>query len=135
MVIDQRCCLHGIRQTSFQLGDKVLIVGELSGEERTNLLRHYIESFLPTKDITKKQWEGYAEIVGGRFHYQPATLDGYLERVSLTSDADTLEEAPRVAMMTVHAAKGLEFDTVFITGMEEELFHRGHIIQHVEWDG
>ncbi len=53
---------------------------------------------------------------------QPATLDGYLERVSLTSDADTLEEAPRVAMMTVHAAKGLEFDTVFITGMEEDLF-------------
>lgn len=53
---------------------------------------------------------------------QPATLDGYLERVSLTSDADTLEDAARVAMMTVHAAKGLEFDTVFITGMEEELF-------------
>ena len=53
---------------------------------------------------------------------QPATLDGYLERVSLTADADTLEDAPRVAMMTVHAAKGLEFDTVFITGMEEELF-------------
>ena len=53
---------------------------------------------------------------------QPATLDGYLERVSLTSDADTLEDTARVAMMTVHAAKGLEFDTVFITGMEEELF-------------
>ncbi len=53
---------------------------------------------------------------------QPATLDGYLERVSLTSDADTLEDVPRVAMMTVHAAKGLEFDTVFITGMEEDLF-------------
>ncbi len=53
---------------------------------------------------------------------QPATLDGYLERVSLTADADTLEDAPRVAMMTVHAAKGLEFDTVFITGMEEDLF-------------
>ncbi|MEZ4302626.1 MAG: UvrD-helicase domain-containing protein [Polyangiaceae bacterium] len=53
---------------------------------------------------------------------QTPTLDGYLERVSLTSDADTLEDAPRVAMMTVHAAKGLEFDTVFITGMEEDLF-------------
>ncbi|MBK8254336.1 MAG: UvrD-helicase domain-containing protein [Polyangiaceae bacterium] len=53
---------------------------------------------------------------------QIPTLDGYLERVSLTSDADTIEEAPRVALMTVHAAKGLEFDTVFITGMEEDLF-------------
>jgi AAA+ superfamily predicted ATPase len=44
---------------------KVLIVGELSGEERTHLLKHYVESFLPTKDITKKQWEGYAEMLTG----------------------------------------------------------------------
>jgi DNA helicase-2/ATP-dependent DNA helicase PcrA len=50
------------------------------------------------------------------------TLHGYLERVTLTSDVDALEEAPRVAMMTVHAAKGLEFNSVFLTGMEEDLF-------------
>jgi DNA helicase-2/ATP-dependent DNA helicase PcrA len=50
------------------------------------------------------------------------TLAGYLERVTLAADVDALEDAPRVAMMTVHAAKGLEFHTVFITGMEEELF-------------
>jgi DNA helicase-2/ATP-dependent DNA helicase PcrA len=53
---------------------------------------------------------------------QTGTLSGYLERVTLAADVDSLEEAPRVAMMTVHAAKGLEFHTVFITGMEEELF-------------
>ncbi|HSN97620.1 MAG TPA: UvrD-helicase domain-containing protein [Candidatus Nanopelagicales bacterium] len=50
------------------------------------------------------------------------TLIGYLERVSLTSDADTLEDVPKVAMMTIHAAKGLEFHAVFLTGMEEDLF-------------
>lgn len=50
------------------------------------------------------------------------TLTGYLERVSLTSDADTLEDVPKVAMMTIHAAKGLEFHAVFLTGMEEDLF-------------
>jgi DNA helicase-2/ATP-dependent DNA helicase PcrA len=70
------------------------------------------------------------ELVGSIMAYEEeaaaggenATLSGYLERVTLASDVDALEETPRVAMMTVHAAKGLEFDTVFLTGMEEELF-------------
>jgi DNA helicase-2/ATP-dependent DNA helicase PcrA len=50
------------------------------------------------------------------------TLTDYLTRISLQSDADTMEDVPRVPMMTVHAAKGLEFDVVCITGMEEKLF-------------
>ncbi len=53
---------------------------------------------------------------------QVGNLSGYLERVTLTSDIDSMEDAPRVSMMTVHAAKGLEFDSVFITGMEDEIF-------------
>jgi ATP-dependent DNA helicase UvrD/PcrA len=53
---------------------------------------------------------------------EEATLTDYLTRVSLQSDADSMKDAPRVPMMTVHAAKGLEFDVVFITGMEEGLF-------------
>ncbi|WP_437690448.1 ATP-dependent helicase [Sorangium sp. So ce176] len=51
-----------------------------------------------------------------------ATLAGYLERVSLVSDVDALVDMPKVAMMTIHAAKGLEFHAVFLTGMEEDLF-------------
>ena len=53
------------------------------------------------------------------------TIAGYLERVSLQSEEPKKhggEDTGRVVMMTVHVAKGLEFDTVFITGMEEELF-------------
>ncbi|WP_437289045.1 ATP-dependent helicase [Sorangium sp. So ce406] len=53
---------------------------------------------------------------------EDATLSGYLERVSLVSDADALVDMPKVAMMTIHAAKGLEFHAVFLTGMEEDLF-------------
>ena len=53
---------------------------------------------------------------------EDASLEDYLARVSLVSDIDTMAEVPRVPMMTVHAAKGLEFDTVFITGMEEKMF-------------
>ncbi|APR79975.1 ATP-dependent DNA helicase UvrD/PcrA [Minicystis rosea] len=70
------------------------------------------------------------ELVGSILAYEeeaaaegePGTLSGYLERVTLASDVDALEETPRVAMMTVHAAKGLEFEAVFLTGMEEDLF-------------
>ena len=50
------------------------------------------------------------------------TIADWLTRISLQSDADSMENVPRVPMMTVHAAKGLEFDVVFITGAEEKLF-------------
>ncbi len=50
-------------------------------------------------------------------------LSEYLASVSLLSDRDEKDDgSERVALMTVHAAKGLEFDTVFITGLEEGLF-------------
>ena len=53
-------------------------------------------------------------------------LSGYLERVSLQSDVDGMKDAPRVTLMTVHGAKGLEFELVLLTGMEEEMFpYRG----------
>jgi len=53
---------------------------------------------------------------------EAATLEGYLERVSLVNATDSLEGTPTVSLMTVHSAKGLEFRTVFLTGMEEEIF-------------
>ncbi len=51
-------------------------------------------------------------------------LQGFLEQLSLVGDADgeTGVGKQRVSLMTMHAAKGLEFDAVFITGMEEEIF-------------
>ena len=50
-------------------------------------------------------------------------LTEYLSQVSLLTDADQKEDdSPKVTLMTVHAAKGLEFDAVFVTGMEDELF-------------
>ena len=51
------------------------------------------------------------------------TLTDYLAKVSLLTDADQKDDnEPRVTLMTVHAAKGLEFEAVFVTGMEEGLF-------------
>ena len=52
-----------------------------------------------------------------------ASLGKFLENVSLVSDADSLEDAANsVTMMTLHAAKGLEFPVVFLTGLEEGIF-------------
>ncbi len=50
------------------------------------------------------------------------TLASYLERVSLVTDVDSMKDAPKVALMTAHSAKGLEFTTVMLIGMEEEIF-------------
>ena len=51
------------------------------------------------------------------------TLEGYLENVSLVTDLDRESDSRGyVTMMTLHSAKGLEFDQVFIPGMEENLF-------------
>ncbi|MBQ1263736.1 MAG: ATP-binding domain-containing protein, partial [Oscillospiraceae bacterium] len=52
-----------------------------------------------------------------------ATLSDFLEEVSLLSDVDNYDaDADTVVMMTIHSAKGLEFDNVFIVGMEDGLF-------------
>ena len=53
-----------------------------------------------------------------------AFLTDYLQDVALLTDADSegVKDEPRVSLMTVHAAKGLEFATVFIVGLEENIF-------------
>jgi DNA helicase-2/ATP-dependent DNA helicase PcrA len=57
---------------------------------------------------------------------EEASLGGWLERITLAAVVDALKDAPKVSLMTVHTAKGLEFRAVFLTGMEEEIFpYRG----------
>jgi DNA helicase-2/ATP-dependent DNA helicase PcrA len=51
-----------------------------------------------------------------------ATLEGFLEHVALVMENDENAEGERVSLMTLHAAKGLEFDLVFLPGWEEGLF-------------
>ncbi len=78
--------------------------------------------------------ENLAELVGSMRDYEAETeaagerpsLEGFLERVSLQSDVDGMKDASRVTLMTVHGAKGLEFELVVLTGMEEDMFpYRG----------
>jgi len=71
-----------------------------------------------------------AELVGSIMEYEieaqaageKPTLSGYLERVTLASEVDQMKDVPRLVLMTVHGAKGLEFRAVFLTGMEDEVF-------------
>ena len=49
-------------------------------------------------------------------------LQGFLEHISLVMERERAEDADAVSVMTLHSAKGLEFDTVFLTGWEEGLF-------------
>ena len=64
--------------------------------------------------------ENLKELV--RFMHQFETLAGFLEHVSLVMDTESGDDGDRVSLMTLHAAKGLEFGTVFLTGWEEGLF-------------
>ncbi len=49
-------------------------------------------------------------------------LEDFLSYISLISDVDTIDTSDKITLMTVHSAKGLEFNTVFIVGLEEGLF-------------
>jgi DNA helicase-2/ATP-dependent DNA helicase PcrA len=64
--------------------------------------------------------ENLKELV--RFMHEFENLQGFLEHVSLVMDADTQDGEDRISLMTLHAAKGLEFDVVFLPGWEEGLF-------------
>ncbi len=83
---------------------------EAQGDEGETRLENLGELISAVKTYVQEQGE-------------EATLEGYLEQVALISDIDGYdEEADTVVMMTMHAAKGLEFDYVFLVGMEEGIF-------------
>ncbi len=67
--------------------------------------------------------ENVQELISVAQSYQEVGLAGFLEEVSLISDLDSWESnGNAVTLMTLHAAKGLEFPVVFMTGMEETIF-------------
>src|SRR4029078_1875642 len=75
------------------------------------------------KDLTADaagRLENLKELVRSMEEFE--NLQGFLEHISLVMDADGGAEAEAVSIMTMHSAKGLEFDTVYLPGWEEGLF-------------
>ncbi|HVX71304.1 MAG TPA: UvrD-helicase domain-containing protein [Devosia sp.] len=64
--------------------------------------------------------ENLKELVNSMAEFE--TLGGFLEHISLVMDRDSAEAEDAVSIMTLHSAKGLEFETVFLPGWEEGLF-------------
>jgi DNA helicase-2/ATP-dependent DNA helicase PcrA len=64
--------------------------------------------------------ENLKELV--RFMHEFESLEGFLEHVSLVMDVDQAGDGQRVSLMTLHGAKGLEFEVVYLPGWEEGLF-------------
>jgi DNA helicase-2/ATP-dependent DNA helicase PcrA len=88
--------------------------------ERTGYRRYLLEDF----DDGEERWENVQELVNVAAQYdelEPASaLPTFLEDVALVADTDEYDEKmDAVTLITLHAAKGLEFPVVFIVGMEE----------------
>jgi DNA helicase-2/ATP-dependent DNA helicase PcrA len=78
---------------------------------------HFLQDGTPQGEA---RVENVKELLSVANDYQDAGLSGFLEEVSLVSDIDTADfNSDAVILMTLHAAKGLEFPVVFITGLEE----------------
>ncbi len=88
----------------------------------------YVESLEATdeedaKDRIENIDEFITKVVAFEEANENATLSEFLEEVALVADIDSLDEdADKVLLMTIHGAKGLEFEKVFLAGMEDGLF-------------
>ena len=81
---------------------------------------NYLDDGTPQADTRQ---ENVKELLSVAREYQDSDLAGFLEEVALVSDLDNAEfESNAVTLMTLHAAKGLEFPVVFMVGMEESIF-------------
>ncbi len=100
--------------------------------EGTGYLKH-ATSFGDAEDSTREenikelvsdavQFDAAPDVVGEDDDALARGLAGYLQHVALLTSADTQGEGPALRLMTVHAAKGLEFDHVFVAGLEEGTF-------------
>ncbi len=102
-----------------QVGKHTTLVKELFNDKTTEGLARYenIQELLNSiKEWTESPDNEEGELVD-------KSLGSYLQQITLLTDADDEKgETDTVKMMTIHAAKGLEFDCVFVAGLEETLF-------------
>jgi len=94
----------------------------IAEKERLENVEELLDS---VKEFTEKTPENsFNEETGELIDQYFPTLDRYMESIALLTDEEEKEsdDLDKVKLMTIHAAKGLEFDHVYLTGMEENLF-------------
>lgn len=118
------------RKSLSELGDILSSLRILSGDTTVaglidSLLRridylHFLDDGTAQGEARQ---ENVKELLSVAQEYHEAGLEGFLEEVALVSDLDSADfSGDAVTLMTLHAAKGLEFPVVFMAGMEESLF-------------
>ncbi len=111
--------LKGLREDALRLTIKGLLERILAGTGYSAMLAE--EDSQESQD----RRENLAELLSAAADYEAAeeapTLTGFLDRAALLTDADQVKGEAPVVLMTLHAAKGLEFDRVFLVGLEEGL--------------
>lgn len=120
------------------IADFALLLMKLTALKDALPLAEFVETMLTETGLkaqfeidgneeAKTRLENLMEFAGAAKEFeaqsQDKTLEAFLENVALVSDLDRQEEAPQyVTLMTLHSAKGLEYDNVFLAGMEEGIF-------------
>ncbi len=103
-----------------QLADELSVVGLIDAVLERSGYRAYV---LDGSEEGRERWDNVLELRGVAAEYEGMTLTEFLADVALVSDVDNLsDEVDAPTLLTLHAAKGLEFPVVFITGLEEGVF-------------
>jgi len=118
--------LNGLRDIADILINFQTVVNELSPDQIIDKLIKRLSYLSYLDDGTPQgeaKQENVKEMLSVAKSFQYYNLADFLEEISLVSDLDSVDlSANAVTMMTIHAAKGLEFPVVFIPGMEETIF-------------
>ncbi|MBE5787663.1 MAG: DNA helicase PcrA [Clostridiales bacterium] len=120
------------------IGEFAMLLMRLSAYKDTMPLSEFVDKMLSETGLkaqfeidgneeAQTRLENLMEFAGAAKEFegqsQDKSLEAFLENVSLVTDLDRQEEAPQyVTLMTLHSAKGLEYDTVFMAGLEEGIF-------------
>jgi len=118
------------RKALGELGDMLAALRQIIDESSVaglidSLLRriNYLQYLDDGTPQGEARVENVKELLSVAQEYQELGLEGFLEEVSLVSDLDGADfSGNAVTLMTLHAAKGLEFPVVFMTGLEESIF-------------
>lgn len=96
--------------------------------------QEYIENYSETKEQAQYRWENIEELIAVAGKYSKLeprkSLAAFLEEVSLMDFQDEIDDRNKVTLMTLHNAKGLEYETVFMIGLEEGLLpHKQSLVE------